>query len=76
VLSYLLNIASGVFAVSAALLWFRSATVRTPTGYPLGLKIKEQSELSKAVAQQSWWSAWAALSAGLAAICQVVAAMI
>jgi hypothetical protein len=48
----------------------------TRTGYPLGLKIKEQSDLSKAVAKQSWWSAWAAVSAGLAAICQVVAAMI
>jgi hypothetical protein len=65
-----LELVSALFAIAAAILWFRSATVATPGGYPLGLKQKELGDLSKSVAKQSWWSAWAAVCAGVAAIFQ------
>jgi hypothetical protein len=67
-----LDIGSAIFAFGAALFWFLSATVALPKNYPLGLQSVLIRVLGEALSEQSRLSAVAAVSAGLAAVCQAV----
>jgi len=90
----LLNVASALFAITAAILWWRSAVVKTldhfsihvsrpnsPMGAPLGggplggvfvgqAHSDDLIALANALKRQSKFSAWAAICAGISAICQ------
>jgi hypothetical protein len=70
---YWLEIGTFVFSGLAAVLWLISARVLIPGGYPLGMKLKQIDDVSKAATRQSKWSARAAISAAVAAACQAVA---
>jgi hypothetical protein len=67
-----LEVLSETFAVAAAFLWFISARVRlrksgrAKRGLETGLD--DPRLLLRLVYEQSQWSAWAAIAAGLAAI--------
>jgi hypothetical protein len=67
-----LEVLSETFAAAAAALWFMSARVRLrkPTLVKRGLEsgLDDPRSLLLLVYEQSQWNAWAALSAGLAAI--------
>jgi hypothetical protein len=71
-----LDIASAVFAFGAALFWFLSASVALPKNYPLGLQSVLIRVLGEALSEQSRLSAVAAVSAGLAALCQGVSLVV
>ena len=67
-----LEILSESFAAAAALLWFMSARVRLhrPGRAKRGLetRLDDPRLLLRLLYEQSQWSAWAAMAAGLAAI--------
>ena len=67
-----LEILSESLAAVAALLWFMSARVRLrrPGGAKRGLEtgLDDPRLLLRLVYEQSQWSAWAAVAAGLAAV--------
>ncbi|MES0881697.1 hypothetical protein [Roseibium sp. SCP14] len=67
-----LNYGAVVFAFLAAIFWFWSAKVPVHkfTGVPWG---GNMDELEDAVKRQSVRSAWAAIFAGFAALCQGIA---
>jgi hypothetical protein len=66
------ELASGVLALVAAGLWLWSGWVALPNIMPLGAKNIEARELNQAVRKQSRLSGLAAISAGLAAISQLI----
>ena len=57
-------------AAAAAILWFVSARIRLKEGKAVkqGLDINDPRRLMLLVYEQSRWSAWAAIAAGLAAL--------
>jgi hypothetical protein len=67
-----LEVSSETFAAVAAFLWFISARVRLgkPRNAKRGLEtgLADPRLLLRLVYEQSQWSAWAAIAAGLAAI--------
>jgi hypothetical protein len=67
-----LEVLSETFAAAAAILWFMSARVRLrkPNLAKRGLEsgLDNPRSLLRLVYEQSQWSAWAAIAAGLAAI--------
>jgi hypothetical protein len=67
----LLEISGEVCAAAAAILWFVSARIRLKERRILrpGLEIDDPKALMLLVYEQSRWSAWAAIAAGLAALC-------
>lgn len=70
-----LNIISVLFAAAAAILWFASAMVKTPSDLRIGglfaiPLIPELDELPKALKRQSRLSAVAAICAGISAASQ------
>lgn len=80
VLGYL-NLASAIAAGVAAVLWLISAIVRVkfdetpgPDGMvPGGIVDDDNNDILASKARANWWSAWAALAAGLAAALQALA---
>jgi hypothetical protein len=76
---------SALFALAAAVLWFISAHTKVKAGKrpnnPDGFQTaniyvgsgKNEYELVETLVWQSIWSRWAAIAAGLAALCQAVA---
>ena len=69
----LFEIGSEAFAVAAAVLWFASARLRLQ-GRSISRKafeagVDDSRALLRLVYEQSRWSAWAAIAAGLAALC-------
>jgi len=69
----LFEICSEAFAVAAAMLWFGSARMRlrkrSISGKALEARADDSRALLQLVYEQSRWSAWAAIAAGLAALC-------
>jgi len=67
-----LEVLSETFAAAAAILWFMSARVRlrkrSLANRGLGTGLDDPRLLLRLVYEQSQWSAWAAIAAGLAAI--------
>ena len=67
-----LEILAETSAVTAAVLWFISARVRLRKGKlvnrGLGSGLDDPRALLRMVYEQSQWSAWAAIAAGLAAL--------
>jgi hypothetical protein len=55
-----LDVASVVFAVAAALLWFLSAVVKVPKNYPMAMHLIFVRDLGAALSKQSRLSAFAA----------------
>ena len=78
------NWIAALVAVIAALLWFRSATVKIPANPPPSdeagmsaaqITVNDSDFISTAV-QQTRWNKWSAVAAGIAAACQAVALML
>lgn len=69
----LFEIGSEAFAVAAAVLWFASARLRLQgrsiSRKALEARADDSRALLQLVYEQSRWSAWAAIAAGLAALC-------
>ena len=67
-----LEVLSESSAATAAILWFMSARIRLrKPGLPkvgLGTGVDDPRLLLRLIYEQSQWSAWAAIAAGLAAI--------
>lgn len=67
-----LEILAETSAFCAAVLWFISARVRLRKGKPdkrgLGSGVDDPRAVLRMVYEQSQWSAWAAIAAGLAAL--------
>jgi hypothetical protein len=83
----ILNIASAISGLLAAGFWFYSAKVRAPykdeiddEGWTISsltsIENGNEYDLSKTLKKQSYWSAWAAGSAAIAALCQATALII
>jgi hypothetical protein len=79
-----LNWLAALVAIIAALLWFRSATVKVPANPPpldengmfaAQISVNDSDFIATAV-QQTRWNKWAALAAAIAAACQAVALML
>jgi hypothetical protein len=66
----LLETAGEACAAAAALLWFVSARIRLKERkvFRPGLELDDPKALMLLVYEQSRWSAWAAIAAGLAAL--------
>ncbi len=72
-----LNIATGVLALLDALLWLWSTTVRLPDKFtsPYGKPPPQLAQMHRGLTLQSRRSAWGAIAAALAALCQVAATL-
>ena len=76
------NISSAVFALAAAVLWYRSATVQVPHEekpdadgmYPAAIVV-DDNDFIKTAMRQALWSKRAAYAAALAALFQGVASL-
>lgn len=79
-----LNILAAVFALAAAYLWYRSATIKATNRdepnakgiYPSALLVDRNVDFVDTVAAQSWWSKWAACAAAASALLQGVSLLI
>jgi histone deacetylase complex regulatory component SIN3 len=79
-----LNWVAALVALIAALLWFRSATVKISVNPPdrdengmfaAQIRVDDSDFIATAV-QQTRWNKWAAVAAGIAATFQAVALML
>jgi hypothetical protein len=85
------NYAAAAFALVAAVLWFVSASVKTPASFDINFEISVSSydgsaggtgyslglsNLAEALKSQSRWSGYAAVCAGVAAILTALALII
>jgi hypothetical protein len=85
------NYAAAAFALVAAVLWFASASVKTPSSFDINFEISVSSydgsaggtgyslglsNLAEALKSQSRWSGYAAVCAGVAAILTALALII
>lgn len=70
-MKFALDIASAIFSLAAALLWFLSADVKLRKN-PMTMHPISGRDLGNALWKQNRLSAFAAVSAGLAALCQAI----
>lgn len=77
----LLNVASGLAALVAAVLWFWSAKVRVKYkdiveagGFQSATILDGTTDVLETIKAANFWSIWASIAAGLSALCQAIAA--
>ena len=75
-----LNIASGIAALIAAALWFLSARVRVKykpivdqSGFTAASITEGDIDVLESIKRANSWSMWAAIAAGVSALCQSIA---
>ena len=73
------NIATVVFALLAAGFWFYSAKARAPykdkvddDGWTSASITSNGNDVIETLKKQSYWSAWVAVAAAIAAFCQAI----
>ena len=73
-----LNVLSAMLALLAAVFWFLSSRPKLPDRVPslYGESSPEQQQVLGALRAQSRLSAWGAIAAGLAALCQAGAMLL